>query len=148
MITLDIIDASSIPLENFIALRKREQSERRGSDYTKLRHAYADMVQEQIIALGAAVDQFERDELTRQFRFRMEADLKDLRRELRGNLADIALKPVIVTPVVAGGALLGGAGAAAAIPLGLAAGFGSELKEVAKTIAGCATDRMSRQEAA
>ncbi len=73
-ITLDLIDASTIPLENLIALRRREQSERRGSDYTKLRHAYADTVQAQVAALGAAADQFERDELNRQFRARMATD--------------------------------------------------------------------------
>ena len=44
-ITLDLIDATSVPIENLIALRRREQSEGRGSDYTKLRHAYADKVQ-------------------------------------------------------------------------------------------------------
>lgn len=144
-ITLDLIDASGVPLENLIALRRREQSERRGSDYTRLRHAYADAVQQQISALGAALDQFERDELTRQFRDKMEIDLKDLRRELRGNLTDVMLKPVVIATVATSGALLSGLahGAEAALAYGLAAAFGSEVKDVAKTIAGFASDRMS-----
>ena len=56
-VTLDLIDATSIPLDSLIAFRRREATERRGRDYTRLRHAYADMVQEQIKALGAALDQ-------------------------------------------------------------------------------------------
>jgi hypothetical protein len=112
-ITLDLIDASSIPLKNLIALRRREQSERGGTDYTKLRDNYADIVQGQVAALGAACDQFECDELNRQFRSRMETYLKDLRHELGGNRIDLVLKPVVVatlvTTVVTGGSLLTGA---------------------------------------
>ena len=144
-VTLDLIDASGVPIENLITLRRREQSERKGSDYTKMRHAYADAVQQQITALGAAVDQFERDELTRQFRHKMEIDLKDLRGEIGGSLTDVVLKPVVIATVATGGALLSGLahGAEAAFAYGLAAAFGSEVKDVAKTIAGFASDRMS-----
>ncbi len=135
-ITLDLIDASSIPIENLIGLRRREQSERRGRDYTQLRHSYADMVQAQVAALGAACDQFERDELNRQFRFRMETDLRDLRQALGGNRIDLLLKPVVVATLVAVGSLLTGAlGVPAALAAGAAAAAGSSLKDVAKTVA-------------
>ncbi|TNC46255.1 hypothetical protein FHG66_19120 [Rubellimicrobium rubrum] len=134
-ITLNLIDASSIPIENLIALRRREQRERRGSDYTKMRHNYADMVQAQITMLGQAADQFERDELNRQFRARMAADLKDLRRELGSGRTDLVLKPVIVTTIVAGASVLAGTlDVPTAIAAGVAAAVGSEMREVAKTI--------------
>ncbi|MBE7184322.1 MAG: hypothetical protein INR68_07945 [Methylobacterium mesophilicum] len=142
-ITLDLIDASSVPIENLIALRRREQSERRGGDYTKLRHAYADTVQAQVTALGAACDQFERDELNRQFRAKMAVDLKDLRRELGGGRVDLVLKPVVVATLVTGGSLLAGVlDAPSAIAAGAAAAAGSELKDVAKTIADFLGDRL------
>ena len=135
-ITLDVIDASSIPLESLIALRRREQSERRGKDYTQLRHNYADMVQAHVAALGAACDEFERDELNRQFRFRMETDLKELREALGANRIDLVLKPVVVAMLVTGGSLLTGAvGVPAALMAGAAAAVGSSLKDVAKTVA-------------
>ena len=101
-ITLDLIDASSVPLQSLVALRKRERSERRGEDYSKLRHNYADMVQNQVAMLGAACDQFERDELTRQFRARMKTDLNHLRNELGGNKIDLVLKPVVVATLFSG----------------------------------------------
>ena len=135
-ITLDLIDASSIPLENLIKLRQREQSERRGTDYTKLRHMYADMVQAQVAALGAAYDQVERDELNRQFRFRMDADLKDLRQALGGNKINLVLKPVVVAALVTAGSLWTGAvDIPAALAAGAVAAVGSGLPDGAKTIA-------------
>lgn len=135
-ITLDLIDASSIPLENLIKLRRREQSERRGKDYTRLRHNYADMVQAQIAALSAASDQFERDELSRQFRFRMETDLRDLREALGGSRLDVVLKPILVATLVTAGSLwMGALDGPAAIAAGAAAAVGSELKDVAKSVA-------------
>jgi hypothetical protein len=144
-VTLDIIDSTSIPLEGLIAFRRREASERRGSDFTQLRHAYADMVQEQITALGSALDQTERDELTRQFRFRVERDLKDLRRELGGNLGQLVITPVVAAAVVTGGSLLTGLAndLQTAAALGLTIAVGSKLDDVAKTIAGFVKDRMS-----
>ena len=136
-ITLDLIDASSIPLQNLIALRQREERERRGSDYTRMRHNYADKVQAQVAALGQTHDQFDRDELNRQFRSTMETDLKDLRREVGGEKLDLVFKPVVVATIVAGGSIWAGAlDAPAAIAAGAAAAVGSELKDIAKTIAG------------
>ncbi|MGO7979588.1 hypothetical protein ACC691_16940 [Rhizobium johnstonii] len=146
-VTLDLIDAGSIPIENLIAFRRREAKERNGRDFTKLRHAYADMVQKQIEDLGKALDQTERDRLTKEFRSRMEMDLVDLRRELRGNLTPMVLTPVVVATVAAGGAYLSGGThdlqhLQMAASVGLAAAVGSRVEDVAKTVAGFVKDRL------
>lgn len=147
-VTLDLIDATSIPLENLIAFRKREASERHGRDFTRLRHAYADMVQKQVEALGGAADQTERDRLTEEYRYRMETDLADLRRELRGNLGQLVVTPVVVAAVATGGALLTGLTneLQTAAAFGLTAAVGSKIEEVAKTVAGFVKDRMGFDE--
>lgn len=135
-ITLDLIDASSIPLENLIAFREREKRERRGHDYTALRHAYADGVQEHVAKLGSVADEYERKELNRQFRDRMQADLQNLRDELGGNRIGLALKPVVVATFVTAGALMTGVGGLpTALAAGAAAAFGSNVTDVAKAIA-------------
>lgn len=147
-VTLDLIDATSIPLDSLIAFRRREATERRGRDYTRLRHAYADMVQEQIKALGAALDQNERDRLTEEFRYRMETDLSDLRRELTGNLGQLVVMPVVVVAVATGGALLSGVtdDLQTAATIGLTAAVGTKAEEIAKTVAGFVKDRMGFDE--
>ncbi|MBY5366422.1 hypothetical protein HFO91_00360 [Rhizobium leguminosarum] len=134
-ITLDLIDATSIPIERLIALRKREASERRGSDFTKMRHAYADAVHAHTIALGKALDQFERDEVNRQFKEKMEFDLKDLREALGANKLDLLMKPVVVATVVTGASLASGLGLPVALTAGAAAAAGSEWKDIAKAVA-------------
>ncbi len=143
-VTLDVINASSIPLENLIEFRRREAIERNGRDYTNLRHAYADIVQQQIKALGGALDQTERDRLNDEFRYRMETDLADLRRELRGNWGQLLVTPVVVAAVGTAGSMISGLTedlqTAAAIGLSLAAG--SKLEGVAKNVAGFVKDRM------
>ena len=134
-ITLDIIDTSSISLNNLVRFRKREQSQRRGSDYTRLRHSYADAVQAQISALSAAEDEFERDELNRQFKADMASDLNDLRRELGGSKLELVSRPIIIAAAVTGGAMITGhVHDLTALTLGLTAALGSEMKDVAKSI--------------
>jgi len=134
-ITLDLIDAPRIPIENLIALRKREAADRRGRDYSRMRHAYSDMVQAHIAALGAAPNERERDEMNRQFRDRMAYDLKDLREALGGSRIDFALKPVIVATLVTGGALAHGVDFPVAAFSGVTSTVGSEWKEVSDSIA-------------
>ncbi|MBB4389895.1 hypothetical protein GGE61_006261 [Rhizobium leguminosarum] len=147
-VTLDLIDASSIPLENLIEFRKREAKERRGRDFTKLRHAYADMVQKQIEALGGAADQTDRDRLTKEYRARMETDLADLRKELQGNFGQLVVTPVVVAAIATGGALLTGFAheIQAAAAFGLTAALGSTVGDVSKTVAGFVKDRMGFNE--
>lgn len=133
-ITLDLIDAASIPIDRLIALREREAKEARGHDYRKMRHAYADMVQAHAAALGAALDQFERDELNRQFRDRMEAELKDLREALRFNFLDFALKPVVATTIVAAGSFWAGVDPALAVTTAAATAIGTSTPDIANSI--------------
>jgi hypothetical protein len=134
-VTLDLVDASRLPMENLIAFRAREASERRGGDYTKLRHAYADRVQTQVAALRGESDPFQRRELERQFRNDMSQDLKDLREALTGNRLDLVLKPVIVPSVVGAGALASGLAPATAAILAGTAVAGANVAEVAKNVA-------------
>jgi hypothetical protein len=135
-ITLDLIDASSIPLKDLIAFRQREQRERRGHDFTRMRHTYADSVQAHISKLATVADEFERNELNRQFRARMDADLKTLQDELGANSVGLVLKPVVVAAVATAGALMTGiAGLPTALAIGAAAALGSNVTDVAKAVA-------------
>lgn len=134
-ITLDVVDASSIPIQSLLDLRKREASERNGRDYQRMRHNYADMVQQQASALSTAVDQRERDEMNRQFRFNMETELQDLREVLGRNALDLVLKPVVVAAVVTGGSLAAGAPLSLALSAGATAAIGSDLKEITTSVA-------------
>ena len=134
-VTLDVIDASSIPLENLIELRRREASEKRGGDYTAMRHAYADAVQAQAEALGGALDQFERDEINRDFAGRMGRDLRDLREALGGNRLELVMKPVVVATVATAASLASGISLPAALTVGASAALGSDWKEISKSVA-------------
>lgn len=134
--TLELIDASSIPLENLIAFRKREASERRGGDYRKLRHSYADTMQAHMKALDAAIDQRDRDEIHRVFRAKMDQDLRELRRELGGNRIDLVLKPVVIASFAAAGSALHGSDQLTTVlTAGAAGAFGSTWKEVGSAVA-------------
>lgn len=134
-ITLDLIDAAMIPMERLIELRRRESSERRGGDYKAMRHAYADAVQAQAVALGEAVDQFERDELNRQFRDRMRRDLRELGDALGEGRLDLIMKPVVTATVVTGGSLATGLDLPAALTMGALATFGSDWKDIGRSVA-------------
>lgn len=134
-VTLELVDASSLPIEDLIAFREREKVERRGSDYTKLRHAYADRVQAQIMALRKEPDAFQRRELERQFRDEMAQELKDLQEALTRNRRDLVMKPVIVASVVGVGSLAMGLAPATAAVLAGTAVVGANLTDVAKTVA-------------
>jgi hypothetical protein len=144
-VTLDIIDTSCVPLKDLIAFRRREASERNGRDYTKLRHTYADRVQEQIKALSGALDHTERERLTEEFRQNMESDLAELRRELTRNRGQLLVTPIVVAAVATGGALLSGLTQElqTAAAFGLTAAVGSKIEDVAKTVAGFVKDRMA-----
>jgi len=134
-VTLDLIDASAIPMQQLLDLREREAKERNGSDYTKLRHAYSDRIQTQIKALSATKTVYHFKELNRQFRADMEIDLKDLRKELGANKSDLFLKPAVVASVAAAASLLiDHSGASAAVLFGLGVVGGTDPKEIAKAV--------------
>lgn len=150
-ITLDLIDAGSIPIENLIAFRKREAKERRGDDYRKLRHTYADRVQAHIRALDGAIDQFDRDEINRIFREKMAEDLRDLRSELGGNSIEFVLKPVVIAGIAAAATAATGAGNLSSALAGVGgAVFGSNWKDIGSAVAdmfsgGLAFNRKQRE---
>lgn len=122
-ITLDLIDTTDIPMKKLIEFRSREASERRGGDYTNMRHQYADAVQKHVDAIKNAATDFERVELNRQFGNEMARDLQELRRALRVSKAELVLKPVVVAAVVGAGSVMaaGLGGPAALIAAGSAA---------------------------
>lgn len=136
-LTLGMVDFSSIPLERLIDFRRREEKERRGSDYTSMRHAYADKIQAHAEALKAAGNDAQLSALNDQFRDEMQKSLKDLKEALGDNRMTLLLKPVVVATVVGVGMTVaaGTGGAAAALAAGGAA-IGTALPDIAKYIAG------------
>lgn len=134
--TLDLIDATSLPLDRLIDFRRREDKEQRGGDYAAMRHRYADAVQKHVDAIKGIASQNQRAELNRQFGDEMARDLKDLRSALGVNRTEIFLKPVVVATVVGAGTVLTGglAGPAALIAAGSAA-IGTSLLDAAKHVA-------------
>lgn len=143
-ITLDIVDASSVPLENVIRMRQREKKEGRGGDYAKMRHAYSDRIQKQVKELSSAKTAADYRELNRTFRDDMEADLKNLRDELGAAKSDLFLKPVVIAAVAAAGSfLVDHTGVSAALIFGLGAAGGTNPKEVAKAAADFVSGGMS-----
>jgi hypothetical protein len=135
--TLELIDFSAIPMDRLIDFRRREATERRGSDYRDMRHAYGDTVQKHADALKRARNQAQRDALNKAFREDMEKSLKDLKSALGDNKLGLVLKPVVVATLVGAGLALaaGTGGAAAALAAGGAA-IGTSLPDIAKHIAG------------
>jgi hypothetical protein len=135
-ITLDLIDADSIPIDTLIDFRRREATERRGADYTAMRHLYADAVQKHVDAVKTAATDLERNELNRQFRDVMIKDLRDLRSALIVGRTELILKPVIVATVVGTGSVLAaGLGGPAALIAAGSAALGTSLIDVAKHVA-------------
>lgn len=106
--TLDLIDASSIPLERLIEFRRRESKEGRGGDYAALRHNYADSVQKHVQLLSGIQSENQREQLDFEFGDEMARHLKELSRALGVAKADFALKPVIVTALIGAGTVLTG----------------------------------------
>jgi hypothetical protein len=151
-ITLDLIDAASIPIENLIAFRKREAKERRGRDYRNLRHHYADTVQAHMHALDGVHNQFDRDEINRVFRDKMAEDLRHLRSELGGNKIELIMKPVVIAAAATAGtaATMGADNLTTALAAGAGAIFGSNWKDIGSAVAdlfsgGLAFDRKQQE---
>jgi hypothetical protein len=126
-ITLDLIDAASIPMETLIDFRTREAAERQGGDYIEMRHRYADAVQKHVDDIKGVATAFERNELNRQFADAMAHDLKDLRNALRVGKTELVLKPVVVATVVATGVATGAVLAGLPGPEALIAAGGAAL---------------------
>lgn len=116
-LTLELIDANSISLEKLIDFRRREAQERRGGDYSALRHAYADAVQGHVAKLRNVQSVNHRDQLNDEFQDEMARYLNELKRAIGLVKAEMVLKPVVVSAVVGAGGFL------AAGPLGGLAGL-------------------------
>ncbi len=81
-VTLEIVDAGSLPLERMVAFRQREAATG-GDALRRLRGRYRDRLGEQASLLAGATRNCDVEELRHQFRIDMRDDLADLRAELK-----------------------------------------------------------------
>ena len=135
LMTLDLIDARQIPLSKLISFRKRELRERRGYDYTAMRHRYADAVRDHLDETAKLKTALQRHKKNEEFNEDMKKNLRELNEALTGNRMELILKPVIVATVT--GVTLATAGAAtpmAVIAAGTAA-LGASATDVAEKLA-------------
>jgi hypothetical protein len=109
-LTLEMIAVDRLPINKLIAFRKREEIERFGSHYRKLRHQYLDAIQEHAATIAnVAPNSKDRTELDRVFQARMKDDLRDLKHELGFARNDAWLSKDVITLAIAGATLLGSA---------------------------------------
>jgi hypothetical protein len=99
-LTLSLIDTNKISTQKLIEFRRRESSEKRGSDYRKMRHRYADLIAEHIAATASVKSKNELIELRRQFKDEMNSDLKDLKEALGITLEGALTSTAVVSSVV------------------------------------------------
>ncbi|WP_457798306.1 hypothetical protein [Methylocystis sp. S23] len=107
-LTLALIKASSIPLENLINFREREHKAG-GHTLRALRHRYLDNIETHIQSLQKAETREDWQELDRTFELKMKDDLRDLKDELRLARADAVFSKEFVTSIVVAGASAWGA---------------------------------------
>lgn len=81
-VTMEIVDAGSVPLGELIEFRRRE-ARSGGDDLRRLRQRYRERVGSQVRALAAVTLTSDRRELQRAFEIEMRDDLSDLKGELR-----------------------------------------------------------------
>lgn len=99
-ISTRVLDAREIPLENLLALRKREASDG-GSDLRRLRQKYHKCLQQHIERIGKeAKSETDRTELEHQFRNEVADDLADLKSELRIAKFDTLMSKDVLVPTV------------------------------------------------
>lgn len=145
-LTFKSLALENVALDRLIAFRQREEKEG-GQDFRTLRHAYQDRLSNHLAeAAKYPVASRDRLELDRVFEQEMEDDLRDLKRELGLNKADLLLSKDTIAFVLAGVGLVGAAlaakfsvpeavavvGGPAAIGgvIGVANKFGSKRREV------------------
>ncbi len=87
-ITLEIVEAGSLPLAELIAFRRRERRGR-SSDLVQLRQRYRNKLEEQVRLLVSAATRGDAEEIRRQFQIDMRADLDALRGELQLAKGDV-----------------------------------------------------------
>jgi hypothetical protein len=131
LVTLDIVDESTISLTEAIEFRERERNEGDGSATRRLRHRYADSVAAHLVELKQLPTQRLRDDKVESFRADMEDDLKEMADALRRNRIELVLKPVIVSTIVASIAAVAGAATVPALIVGGTAALGASSTEIA-----------------
>ncbi|HEX5264843.1 MAG TPA: hypothetical protein VFW13_15030 [Phenylobacterium sp.] len=120
--SLSLIDAADIPLENLLAYRRREASDRSGADYTKLRRRYASRIDAHLESIRTVESPNELDQRRKEFQGDLRDDLRDLKAELRLGAGDFLMSPAVVGTVVAAGAWAATRNAEATFMAGLSSG--------------------------
>jgi hypothetical protein len=102
---LSLPDIDSLSLDQLLAFRKREESEK-GHDFRKLRHNYVARIEQRIkeVTTNAQLTKSDIEELERQFFQESMDDLAGLKEELGFEFKDIA-KDVVVTVLAGAGTL-------------------------------------------
>lgn len=127
-VTLEIVEAASLPLSELVAFRRREKRAR-SKDLAQLRKRYRERLEEQVRLLAAARTRSDAEEIKRQFHFDMAADLNALRGELRLAKSDVLTSKelTLLASTVGGSAMKVATGAdllaaaAAAVPIAVGA---------------------------
>ena len=94
-ITLEIVEAGSLPLAELIAFRRRELSGR-SKDLAQLRRRYRTKLEEQARLLVSAATRSDAEEIQRQFQIDMRADLDALKGELQLAKSDVLTSKEVV----------------------------------------------------
>ena len=116
LMTLDLVDANRLSFKKLIEFRSHE--DRHGYD---LRENYLKAVETHVTELKTLTTQRQIEDKNRQFKRDMQHDLIALGEAITGNKLELALKPVIVTTLVAVGAgiaAVAGGSAAALVTAG------------------------------
>ena len=127
-ITLEIVEAGSLPLSELIAFRRREKRGR-SKDLAQLRKRYRAKLEEQARQLATVRTQSDAEEVRRQFQLDMAADLDSLRGELRLAKSDVLTSKelTLLASTVSGSSIKVATGvdllavAAAAVPVAVGA---------------------------
>ena len=98
-LTLEVIDVTSIPLEQLIRFRERENKSG-GHALRELRHGYLDCIGSHVQALQNVKSRNDREELDRVFQADMGDDFRQLCEELRGARTEAILSKELVTSVL------------------------------------------------
>jgi hypothetical protein len=106
-LSLDVLDARSIPLSRLVAYRERE-SKRGGTDYSAMRRRYLKALQTHVNRVGTeARSPADLRELDYQFKEELRHDLAELKAELNAaSLKALFSKEVVLSAVISGGALI------------------------------------------
>jgi hypothetical protein len=107
-LTLELIDATTIPLEELINFREREEKESGGS-LKALRHEHLQRVETHVAELKTLTRPADWKEKDRTFQSEMAKDLKRLERELGAEKRGLALSKDVVVSIAAAATAVWGA---------------------------------------